>query len=269
MNAPKAYAPTVTSSYGAFGARSGVNYDQEITRSNIAPTPALRVVYDSLCEIYSILSALELVANAFVKDFLTDDEKYTGTVMRLINQYNTVVQTVTGNESNLGTLRSILPTLAADNSNFLVAFQCKFRLHTTRAAERLISGIPATTEQLPKEQRSEASALTPAVGANARLVAEATGGFITTMDALKLEYSSKQQLHPLLSSLVIKLNELSITSGDSDEPMSAEFAGKSKLISWLIKLNNLGDSQQLTAQEREDFLHDLDVAYRGFYNSLS
>lgn len=245
--------------------RPGVNYDQEITRSSLIKTPASKAVYDGLCEIYSILTALELVENSFVKDFLTDKEKYTATAMRLINQYNILLQTITGSAANETVLRDILPSLATDKSNFLAVFQLKFQLHAPLAADRLTTGIPVTIEQLPAVQPNEQRQRT---GANARLVAEATGSFITTMDALKLEYSSKLQLHPLLSGLVISLNELSTAGTDIAERVPVEFVGKSKLVNWLIKLNNLGDTQKLTAEEREDFLHDLDTAYRGFYNSL-
>lgn len=268
MSAPKAYAPTTASSQIAQGTRSGINFDQEVTRASITRTPALKTVYDSLCEIYSIVSVLELVEKSFVKDYLTDKEKYTATVMRLINQYNILLQTISGSASNEGALREILPKLNTDRSNFLAVFQTQFRLHASLAADRLTTGIPATIEQLPAVQQSPDQNQNRSSGANARLVAEATNSFITTMDALKLGYSSKLQLHPLLSALVISLNQLGTSSGELEELKNIEFSGKSKLVTWLIKLNNLGDSQQLTAEEREDFLSDLDQAYRGFYNSL-
>lgn len=268
MPAPQAYAPTTTTSRSILGTRNGVNHDQEITRGSITKTPALKTVYESLCEIFSVVSALEVVENSFVKDFLTDKEKYTATVMRLINQYNILVQTVTS-EANSPTLKEILPGLTADNGNFLAEFQKKYRLHASLAADRLKTGVPVTIEQLPAVQNEQGApnTLRSSVGANARLVAEATGNFITTMDALKLEYSSKLQLHPLLSSLVISLNELSTGSGAETKPI--DFVGKSKLVTWLIKLNNLGDTEQLSAEEREDFLLDLDLAYGAFYNSLA
>lgn len=278
MSAPQAYAPTTTSSQNVLGSRSGINLDQEVTRSSITKTPALKTVYDSLCEIFSIVNVLELIEKSFVKDYLTDKDKYTATVLRLINQYNILLQTVSGTETNENALREILPELNADRSNFLAVFQKKFRLHVSLAADRLTTGIPATIEQLPAVQMEHGQSnqsqnqnqnQKKSSGANARLVAEATNSFITTMDALKLGYSSKLQLHPLLSALVISLNQLSTSQGEAEEQGSViEFSGKSKLVTWLIKLNNLGDNQQLSAEEQEDFLSDLAHAYRGFYNSL-
>ena len=98
------------------------------------------------------------------------------------------------------------------------------------------------------------------------MVAQATGNFITGMDALKLNYRTKYQLHPLLSNLVISLNELhnSPENGGS----TIEFPGKSKLVTWLIKLNNLLESEELSQQDVDTFLEDLDTAYKGFFTSL-
>lgn len=268
MSAPRAYAPTVTTLQSP-GAENGANFDQEVTRSSMTRTAPLKTVYESLSEIYSVITVLELVEKSFVKDYLTNKEKYTATVARLLNQYNILFQTVTSNPANESALRSVLPQLNSDRSNFLTEFQLRFRLHASLAADRLNSGIPATIEQLPAVQHATVQSNTLKLsGASARHIAEATGAFITTMDALKLEYSSRLQLHPLLSSLVISLNELSTTDTELGQREPVEFSGKSKLVTWLIKLNNLGDTQQLTAEEREDFLSDLDFAYRGFYNSL-
>lgn len=80
-----------------------------------------------------------------------------------------------------------------------------------------------------------------------------------------MNYNTKEQLHPLLSNLVISLNDLVTRENDSSAPI--EFVGKSKLVGWLIKLNNLGESE-LPLEEVDLFLADLDGAYKGFYDSL-
>ena len=77
------------------------------------------------------------------------------------------------------------------------------------------------------------------------------------MDAVKLNYKTRDQLHPLLSDLVVNLNEFNET---------IEFNGKSKLINWLIKINNL--EKELSQEDSDLFLNDLDTAYKGFYESL-
>jgi ESCRT-I complex subunit VPS28 len=56
------------------------------------------------------------------------------------------------------------------------------------------------------------------------------------MDALKLSYKSKDQLHPLLSELMTSLN----TS------MSKEFEGRAKIVQWLIILNQMRAADELS-----------------------
>jgi hypothetical protein len=56
------------------------------------------------------------------------------------------------------------------------------------------------------------------------------------MDALKLSYKSKDQLHPLLSELMTSLN----TS------MPKDFDGRAKIVQWLITLNQMRAADELS-----------------------
>lgn len=276
MAAPPSYAPTSTTSYSPAGVNPAVNYHQEVTRGSILTTSIHKAVYESLCEIYSIVTVLEMVENAFLKDYITDKEKYTSTVMRLINQYHILLQSFGKSDAHRSILRDILPGVAEDNTNLLKLLQEKFNIHATLAVDRLTSGIPATIEHMhtvvessshpEQSQVSVQNTGGKSLAAGARLVAESTGNFITIMDALKLNYNTKGQLHPLLSDLVISLNDLVTKDNESSKPI--DFPGKSKLVNWLIKLNNLDDAQEILAEECDRFLEDLDSAYKGFYNSL-
>lgn len=272
MSAPPSYAPTSTTSYTPAAVNPGVDYHHEVTRGSILTTSVHKAVYESLCEIYSIITVLEMVENAFLKDFVTDKEKYTSTVMRLINQYQILVQSLGKSDAHRSILRDILPGVANDNSNLLVLLQEKFKLHASLAADRLVSGIPATIEHMHTVVDSSSHPVAEQTGnkplaTGTRLVAESTGNFITIMDALKLNYNTKSQLHPLLSDLVISLNDLVTVDNESSKPI--DFPGKSKLVNWLIKLNNLEDSEELLAADCDHFLEDLDSAYKGFYSSLA
>src|SRR5271170_1831747 len=60
--------------------------------------------------------------------------------------------------------------------------------------------------------------------------------FITFMDALKLSYKSKDELHPHLSDLMTSLN----TS------MPRDFEGRAKIVQWLITLNQMRAADELT-----------------------
>lgn len=218
---------------------------------------------------------MELIENSFLKDYITDKEKYTSTVMRMINQYQMLVKGFGKTPTHRSVLAEILPGIDDTYSNLLQLMQDKFRLHVPLAAERLMSGVPATIQHFHTvvESSSEAKEESTTQGlasalalALARLVAEATGSFITLMDALKLNYKTKSQLHPLLSDLVVSLNDLVLRENDTSKPI--DFPGKSKLVGWLIKLNNLADDEELPQHGIDQFLDELDEAYKGFFNSL-
>ncbi|OBA23553.1 ESCRT-1 complex, Vps28 subunit [Metschnikowia bicuspidata var. bicuspidata NRRL YB-4993] len=282
MSAPPAYAPTTNSTYTLASEQDHSQHHGEISRASFVPTSIHKAVYDSLCELYSIVTVTETVENAFVKDFVTDKEKYTSTIMRLVNQCQILLESFHASPTHEKILREILPDLAGDHSNLLRVVAAKFSLHAPLAIDRLTKKVPATIEHFHKHVElaeptekpaaSEAASGLPAraihklAAASARLVAEATGNFITLMDAVKLNYNTKLQLHPLLSNLVISLNEL--VTRENSQAVALEFPGKLKLVSWLIKLNNLSDNDTLSSDDLELFLLDLDTSYHGFYDSL-
>lgn len=276
MTSLPAYAPTNTTSYTPSSNSNRLH--EEISRSSLIKSNTHKAVYDSLAEIYSIITVLEVIENSFLKDYITDKEKYTSTTLRLINQYQMLLKGFQNDELKLQILTTLLSretALASDFSNLIDLICRKFSLEScSLAIDRLKSGIPATIEHFHTHVESHHHPPPSADSGNkasARLVAEATGNFITCMDAVKLNYRTKDQLHPLLSDLVISLNDLVTkeeTSESTDDDLKPiDFQGKSKLVNWLIKLNNLGDGT-LSEDEADTFLQDLDAAYKGFYISL-
>ncbi|CAI5758120.1 unnamed protein product [Candida verbasci] len=241
-NSPPEYAPISTSS---FTVSSSEKYNKEITKHDIIKSPELESIYNSLTEIYSILPTLEMVESSYMKDYITNKETYTNTAYRLINQYQIILKTL----ENKPELNQIFPGLKPDNSNFLSLLTSKYNLNYPLALRRIEHGLPSTIENISVSGGNG--------NGKTRLIAEITGNFITCMDAIKLNYNTKNQLHPLLSELVINLNEFN---------ESLEFNGKSKLINWLIRINNL--EKQFSNDDLDLFLKDLDVAYKGFYSSL-
>lgn len=271
MSEPPSYAPTATSSFTI----PTTNYHEEVTKSAIIKSSGDKDVLNSLAEVYSIVTVLETIEKAFIKDYITDKEKYTSTSLRLINQYQIILKGFKEDDEKLQTCQKFIPDFTMDG--FLTCFSKQFNLNCPLALKRLSSGIPVTIELMGSSNENDipsgvmlardsntSTPMTPGSSGNnhnTRLIAESTGNFITCMDALKLNYNTKDQLHPLLSELVINLNEL------TEENSKYDFAGKSKLVNWLIKLNNLQD-QELSAAEIEEFLTDLNVAYKNFYMTL-
>lgn len=260
MSHPPEYAPTASTSFTI--SSKSTQFNQEITRSSLIKSPSNKPVYNSLAEISSILTSIEMFENSFLKDYTTDKEKYTSTAYRLIYQYQIIIKGF--DESKLPVLKSLFSNLNPDLSNFLALFTSKFNINCPQAVNRLLSGVPSTIDHLAISTSGGGAAANAATAnatattrANARLIAEITGNFITCMDAVKLNYKTRDQLHPLLSDLVVNLNEFNET---------IEFNGKSKLINWLIKINNL--EKELSQEDSDLFLNDLDTAYKGFYESL-
>lgn len=117
------------------------------------------------------------------------------------------------------------------------------------AAHRLALGVPATVEHASR-------ATNPA--AYAQLVAETTQHFITLMDALKLKMRAKDQLHPLLSDVLSAYTKVGSETGEA----------RPKLLHWLITLNQLSASEEVSEAEAREMLFDVEHAYTTWFQSL-
>ncbi len=78
------------------------------------------------------------------------------------------------------------------------------------------------------------------------------------MDALKLNYKAKDQLHPLLSELITSVNKVT----------NQDFEGRGKIVQWLIKLNQMKANENISDEDARQLLFDLDNAYKVFYTNL-
>ncbi|KAG5440806.1 hypothetical protein PCK2_000105 [Pneumocystis canis] len=94
---------------------------------------------------------------------------------------------------------------------------------------------------------------------SAKQAAEVVQNFITFMDALRLKYTAKDQLHPLLSELMTSLNAAT----------QETFEGRGTIVRWLIFLNNMAATDEITTQQSREMLFDIERIYNEFYQSLS
>jgi len=120
------------------------------------------------------------------------------------------------------------------------------------ALHRLSVGVPATVEH--STEAGDGGAET------GKWVAETTSSFITFMDALKLNLRAKDQLHPFLTELM---------SGYSKFKGSVEWEGRAKILHWLIELNSMKASDEITEEQSRQMLFDIENAYNEFFRSLS
>ncbi|KAF8232724.1 ESCRT-1 complex, Vps28 subunit [Tricholoma matsutake] len=193
-------------------------------------TNAEREKYNLLGTLYGITVALDYLERAFVRDSITAAQ-YSPACTRLIAQYKTMLR------------------LVGDSVPSIEEFMTKYRMDHPAALHRLKVGVPATVEH-----SSEAGPET------SKWVAETTQSFITFMDALKLRMRAKDQLYPLLQELVTSFSRF---KGNKD------WEGRSRMVGWLIALNAMKASEEITEEQSRQLLFDVDHAYAEFFQSLS
>ncbi|EJF64360.1 vacuolar protein sorting-associated protein 28 [Dichomitus squalens LYAD-421 SS1] len=193
-------------------------------------TNAEREKYGLLATLFGIIVALEYLERAYVRDSVTAAE-YSPACTRLLSQYKTMLK------------------LVGDDVPSIEQFMSRFRMDHPAALYRIQVGVPATVEH-----SSEAGPET------SKWVAETTQWFITFADALKLGMRAKDQLHPHLQELVTSYARF---KGSKD------WEGRSKMVGWLITLNGMKASEQLTEEQVRQLSFDIEHAYGEFMRSLS
>jgi len=126
-------------------------------------------------------------------------------------------------------------------------------MEVPRATERIRIGLPSTITA-PSH-----NATTNSGGSNGTLVLEATQDFITFMDALKLGLLAKDQLHPLLSDLIQSVNKVT----------DRDFDGRGKIVQWLITLNQMKATEEVSEEQTRELDLDMSMAYQGFKSTLN
>ncbi|PYH49377.1 S-adenosylmethionine-dependent methyltransferase [Aspergillus saccharolyticus JOP 1030-1] len=234
---PLSYAPTPYSYTPNPALAASINLDEEV---KLASSSAERDLHESLAEIYSIIVTLDGLEKAYIRDVVTEAE-YTETCTRLLKQY----------KSSLGD-----DTVAGEFVD-LETFKRKWGLECPRATERLRIGLPATVEQATHS--TPAANMAPAAtgppgGTSGSLILTATENFITFLDALKLNMVSKDALHPLLSEVIQSVNRVT----------DADFENRGKIIQWLITLNQMRATEELSEEQARELSFDIEQAYMGF-----
>ncbi|VEU22078.1 DEKNAAC103102 [Brettanomyces naardenensis] len=254
MNTP--YTPLSNSRSVSIGLIRGAkrSLDLEIP---LAETHSERERCDSIAELYSIIVAINALEKSYIKDeFVQNEEYYTSTSIRLIKQFNLILE----NDE------------VKQEYGDLDSFVKRFDLNYPLAVKRIRMGMPATIEHLVKkeEEKTKEEKTKEEEGKNddreestgdnykGKAIAEATGAIITLMDAIKLNYNTKEQLHPLLTDIVTATNKI-----------FDDYDGRAKLVQWLIRLNNMKFDETLGDEDLKEFLWDVDTAYKGFFGKLA
>lgn len=129
-------------------------------------------------------------------------------------------------------------------------------MEVPRATERIRIGLPSTVTAPSHNAMTNSN---NAGGSNGTLVLEATQDFITFMDALKLGLLAKDQLHPLLSELIQSVNKVT----------DRDFDGRGKIVQWLITLNQMKATEEVSEEQARELELDMNLAYQGFKTTLN
>ncbi|EHK39956.1 uncharacterized protein TrAtP1_005976 [Trichoderma atroviride] len=239
MNTRQSYAPTPHSYVPNTSLSATINLDEEV---KLTDTRAERDLQDSLGELFSIIVTLDELEKAFLKDAIPEAE-YTDICERSLRQYKALLADET----------------IANEFKDLEEFKAKWDLDVPRATERLRVGMPSTTITASSAAPAAAPAAAAANNPSGVLILEATQEFITFLDAVKLGLLSKDQLHPLLSDVIQSVNRVT----DKD------FDNRGKIVQWLITLNQMKASDELSEQQARELDLDMQQAYQGFRRTLT
>ncbi|KFY07335.1 hypothetical protein V492_07234 [Pseudogymnoascus sp. VKM F-4246] len=229
----QAYAPTPHSYIPNTALSATVNLDEEI---KLATTRAERDLQDSLAEVFSIIITLDELEKAYLKDAIPEAD-YTEICDRLLKQYKAILTDET----------------VAKEFVDLETFKYEWDMEVPRATERIRIGLPSTVTA-PTHAATSGN-----TGANGSLILEATQDFITFLDALKLGLLAKDQLHPLLSDVIQSVNKVT----------DRDFEGRGKIVQWLISLNQMKATEELSEDHARELELDMNSAYQGFKSTLN
>ncbi|RUS17532.1 VPS28 protein-domain-containing protein [Endogone sp. FLAS-F59071] len=217
--------------YSPVERRPSISLDEEV---KLYTNNKDREKYDNMADLFGIIILMEHLEKAYIRDSITHDE-YTPACTNLIAKYKTALN------------------LVSDSVPDLEKFMRDYKLACPAAANRLKIGVPATYEHAVGENYDS--------GKSAKYVAETVQHFITLMDALKLNLLAVDQLHPILVDLIQSLNN--VTS------LPSEFDGRAKVRTWLIRLNQMKASDEITEEQARQMLFEMEQAHTEFYRSLS
>ncbi|GHJ84830.1 hypothetical protein NliqN6_1232 [Naganishia liquefaciens] len=221
--------------------RSTLNLDEEV---RLWSNNADRERQENYATLYGLIVSLEYLERAYVRDSVSSKE-YAPACIKLLAQYKSLIKLLHDDLDNP-------PYKTANSMKGLEGFMQRYRMDYPAALHRLLVGVPATVEH-----SAEAGEGGEELG---KWVAETTQSFITFMDALKLNLKAKDQLHPFLTELMTSYSRFK---------GSQEWEGRGKILHWLIELNGMKASDEITEEQSRQMLFDIENAYNEFFRSLS
>eukprot|EP00898_Chlorokybus_atmophyticus_P003952 jgi/Chlat1/4558/Chrsp29S04463 len=201
-----------------------------------------REMYESFADLYAIIKTTEKLEKAYVRDAVTPAE-YEPACLKLIAQFKT--------------LKSSLKDTVPDVERFAATYKldCPAALtrllHSGMTSNIDLARIPATVE-FGKPKRDDSG--------SSRVVAETVQHFITAMDSVKLGQVAVDQLYPYVSDILQSMHKL--------PQLPPDFEGKEKCKAWLVQMNKMQASDELTDAQARQLMFDLESSYNSFMANL-
>lgn len=224
-------------------------------------TRAERDLQDSLAELFSIIVTLDELEKAFLKDAVPEAE-YTEICERSLRQYKALLadETISNAFVGLDEFKAKFEVNQRSDCSEFVSRANASQLEVPRATERLRVGMPSTTVTASSAGPTPAPAASNATSnTSGVLILEATQDFITFLDAVRLGLLSKDQLHPLLTEVIQSVNKVADT----------DFENRGKIVQWLITLNQMKATENLSEEQARELEMDIQQAYQGFRRTLT
>ena len=194
----------------------------------LARNPKEREKFDNLAELFAVLTTLQCLEKAYIKDCVPAKE-YTSQCSKLLVQYKAAFRQVQNDEF-------------PDVENF-----CRvYRLDCPAALERIREDRPITI----KDDK----------GNTGKLIAEIVALFITIMDKLRMEIKTKEELFQDCKDLSDNLHTLST--------LPPEYEGRTKVNNWLTVLKEMSVSDELTDAQVREMIFDFESSFASFNKIL-
>lgn len=208
-------------------------------------------------ELYSLVYTINILEKNFVKGSFDEFQKteYCKLCDDLLLQYKSLMNTMDITDNN--SLRKALNFIDEQEfDSFKLALR-RVSVGTNGYKEKEKIDLEQDEEERRIQKLKARDHELEVNSTNKKMIAEATAAFITLLDAIKLNYNTKDKLHPLFSDVLTRAAKL-----------AKDFKGRSELVTWLIKLNKMEIVDTLTEEELKQALWDVDSAYSGFFDQL-
>ncbi|CAI5505718.1 unnamed protein product [Closterium sp. Naga37s-1] len=209
---------------------------------------AEREQYESFADLYAIIKTTEKLEKAYVRDLISPAD-YEPACAKLIGQFRT--------------LRTALQGAVPDIERFMTTSPPPLHplLLLPSSSPCSLMSSPFPTPHIPlfsrylRPLRTPFHPLDPQVHPLHSLLLNS----LCSMPSLPPEFE-RSKVHPLLSLL---LNSLC-----SVPSLPAEFEGRTKVRDWLVRLNSMAASDELSEEQARQLSFDLESSYSVFMQSL-